>query len=219
MSDGFAYLDIIFFAMVAAFIGLRLRSVLGRRTGHERRRPDGFSAPPARQNDNVVALPEREQAEPAPSGDPVAAGLAAIRRMDRSFDAEDFLQGAKAAFGMIVDAFAKGEKDVLRPLLAPEVYRRFTAAIDDRARRGESLSTELVAIRGAEIVGAETLGSRARLTVRFESEQINVTHDANGEPIGGGTPETEIVVDIWTFERDTRSPDPNWQLTETHSPT
>jgi predicted lipid-binding transport protein (Tim44 family) len=99
------------------------------------------------------------------------------------------------------------------------VYRRFTAAIDDRARRGESLSTELVAIRGAEIVGAETLGSRARLTVRFESEQINVTHDASGAPIGGGTPETELVVDVWTFERDTRSPDPNWQLIETHSPT
>lgn len=218
MSDGFAYLDLIFFAMVAAFIGLRLRSVLGRRTGHERRRPDAFTAPPgARQNDNVVALPEREPAQPASGGDPVAAGLAAIRQLDRGFDATEFLQGARAAFGMIVDAFAKGDKDSLRPLLAPEVYRRFTAAIDDRSRRGETLSTELVAIRAAEIVGAETLGSRARVTVRFESEQINVTHDAQGQPVGGSLPATEIVVDVWTFERDMRSADPNWQLAETHS--
>lgn len=224
MSDGFAYLDLIFFAMVAAFIGLRLRSVLGRRTGNERRRPDAFTPPPAqRPADNVVPLPEREPtpaAAPPTSAAPMStsSALSAIRQMDRSFDVDGFLQGAKAAFGMIVDAFAKGEKDALRPLLAPDVYQRFAGAIDDRSRRGESLSTELVAIRKAEVEGAAVEGSRARLTIRFESDQINVTHDAQGQAVDGAAAEIEQVVDIWTFERDTRSTDPNWQLTETRSP-
>lgn len=224
MSDGFAYLDLIFFAMVAAFIGLRLRSVLGRRTGSERRRQNPFSPPaPPRGTDNVVALPEREPAADNADALPATplstpAALAAIRQMDRSFDADEFLQGAKAAFGMIVDAFAKGDKDGLRPLLAPDVYQRFAGAIDDRSRRGESLSTELVAIRTAELVGAAVSGSRARVTVRFESDQINVTLDAQGQATDGSAAEIEQVVDIWTFERDTRSPDPNWQLMETRSP-
>jgi predicted lipid-binding transport protein (Tim44 family) len=223
MSDGFAYLDLIFFAMVAAFIGLRLRSVLGRRTGNERRRPDAFSPPTAqRPADNVVQLPEREtppSAKPA-SSPPMSTGaaLSAIRQMDRGFDVDEFLQGAKTAFGMIVDAFAKGEKDALRPLLAPDVYQRFASAIDERSRRGESLSTELVAIRKAEVVGAAVEASRAKLTVRFESDQINVTRDAQGQTVDGAAAEIEQVVDIWTFERDTRSLDPNWQLTETRSP-
>ncbi|MEK0082711.1 Tim44/TimA family putative adaptor protein [Benzoatithermus flavus] len=229
MSDGFAYLDILFFAMIAAFIAFRLRSVLGRKTGHERPRVDpisqrtaarageGRSAP-----DNVVPLPERTPAspveEPAPgsiASETVRAELAAIRRADPSFDPQHFLQGAKAAFGMIVEAFAKGDKATLRPLLADEVFMQFAGAIDAREQAGRVLSTELVATRDVEIVAAVLVGTRARITVRFTSEQINVTRDAAGEIVEGDPRRIDTVVDVWTFERDVRSRDPNWQLVET----
>lgn len=216
MSDGFAYLDIIFFAMVAAFIALRLRSVLGRRTGNERQRADALRPTPPTQQDNVVPLPERPLPPPADdagiadvSDSGVKSGITAIRLADRSFDLDGFLQGAKAAFAMIVEAYAKGDKDGLRPLLAPDVFQRFATAMDDRSRRGETLATELVATRSAELAAAGMSGSRARLTVRFESEQINVTRNTAGDIVDGDSSRIDQVVDLWTFERDTRSRDPN----------
>lgn len=230
MSEGFAYLDIIFFAMVAAFIALRLRSVLGRRTGNERRRPSPLDAQPKprtaeqRPTDNVVPLPERA---PPPADEPAPAdlrdgslksGLAQIRRSDATFDSDQFLQGAKAAFSMIVEAFARGERDTLRPLLAPDVFARFVGSIEERERRGETLTTELVSIREAEFVEAQLAGGRARVGVRFTSQQINLTRDAKGEVIDGDPGQVEDVIDIWVFERDTRSRDPNWQLVETRTP-
>src|SRR5918993_510829 len=229
MSDGFAYLDILFFAMVAAFIAFRLRGVLGRKTGHERPRVDPISRrTAARGNDNVVPLPERGPA-PAPSpeeaaaaaatpngqGDPAMAGVAAIKRADPSFDLDYFLQGARAAFAMIVEAYAKGDKAGLRPLLADEVFAQFSRSIDGRERAGHVLSTELVATSGAELAAAGLQGGRARVTVRFTSEQINVTRDAAGNVVEGDPRQIETIVDVWTFERDTRSRDPNWQLVET----
>ena len=147
MSDGFAYLDIVFFAMVAAFIAFRLRSVLGRKTGNERPRTDPISQRAAAQaNDKVVPLPERAPAAPpaeapvAPGVGPdaVAAGLAEIRRVDPRFDIDHFLQGARAAFAMIVEAFAKGDKATLRPLLADEVFSQFAGAIDAREQAGRT---------------------------------------------------------------------------------
>jgi predicted lipid-binding transport protein (Tim44 family) len=235
MSDGFAYLDILFFAMVAAFIAFRLRGVLGRKTGHERPRVDPISRrTAARGNDNVVPLPERGPA-PAPSpeeaaataaavtpngqDDPAMAGVAAIKRADPTFDLDHFLQGARAAFAMIVEAYAKGDKAALRPLLADEVFAQFSGAIDGRERAGQVLSTELVATSGAELAAASLQGTRARVTVRFTSEQINVTRDAAGNVVEGDPRQIETVVDVWTFERDTRSRDPNWQLVETGAST
>jgi predicted lipid-binding transport protein (Tim44 family) len=231
MSDGFAYLDILFFAMVAAFIAFRLRGVLGRKTGHERPRVDPISRrTAARGSDNVVPLPERG-ATPPPSpeeaaaatpngqGDPAMAGVAAIKRADPSFDLDHFLQGARAAFAMIVEAYAKGDKAGLRPLLADEVFAQFSGAIDGRERAGHVLSTELVATSGAELAAASLQGSRARVTVRFTSEQINVTRDTAGNVVEGDPRQIETIVDVWTFERDTRSRDPNWQLVETGAST
>jgi predicted lipid-binding transport protein (Tim44 family) len=236
MSDGFAYLDILFFAMVAAFIAFRLRGVLGRKTGHERPRVDPISRrTAARGNDNVVPLPERGAAPP-PSpeeaaaaaaaaatpngqGDPAMAGVAAIKRVDPAFDLDHFLQGARAAFAMIVEAYAKGDKAALRPLLADEVFAQFSGAIDGRERAGHVLSTELVATSGAELAAAGLQGGRARVTVRFTSEQINVTRDAAGNVVEGDPRQIETIVDVWTFERDTRSRDPNWQLVETGAST
>jgi predicted lipid-binding transport protein (Tim44 family) len=226
MSEGFAYIDILFFAMVAAFIALRLRSVLGRRTGQERRRSGGFS--PARPNgaaDNVVALPERStsqaEAEAALAGlsdKGVKAGITQIRLADQRFDLQQFLGGARAAFEMIVEAYAAGEKATLRPLLADDVYAGFERAIDQRQAAGQSFETQLTAVPAAEVVGAEMRGSLARITVRFKSEQINILRDAQGKVLEGDPQTAEEVIDLWMFERDTTSPDPNWILVETRTP-
>ena len=226
MSEGFAYIDILFFAMVAAFIALRLRSVLGRRTGHERRRSGGFG--PARANgaaDNVVALPDRSSSAPeveaavaAPADDGVKAGLAQIRLADQRFDLQKFLGGARAAFEMIVEAYAEGNKTTLRPLLADDVYNGFERAIDQRQTAGHKLDTQLTAVPTTEVVSAEMRGRDARITVRFKSEQINLLSDAEGKVLEGD-PQTAVeVVDLWTFERDTTSQDPNWTLVETRTP-
>jgi predicted lipid-binding transport protein (Tim44 family) len=229
MSDGFAYLDILFFAMVAAFIAFRLRNVLGRRTGHERRRTDpvaGRPAPVVRAGDKVVPLPDRNGPTPpvAAGEDPgiadvtdgaLKAGLTQIRLADPSFDLDGFLQGARAAFGMVVEAFGKGDRAALRPLLADGLHGQFSRAIDDRERQQQSLTTELVSVRAAEVTGASMRGTRARVSVRFVSEQINVTRDAAGEVVDGDPKAIVEVTDLWTFERDTRARDPNWELAET----
>jgi predicted lipid-binding transport protein (Tim44 family) len=232
MSEGFAYIDILFFAMVAAFIALRLRSVLGRRTGHERRRT-GFPGP-ARANgagdgksasDNVVALPDRTGA-PVETDAAIAdlaegkvkTGLTQIRLADPSFDLNQFLAGARAAFEMIVQAYAAGDKDALRPLLADDVFAGFAGAIDQRSADGQTLDTQLLGIESAEVIEASMQGNMARVSVRFASEQVNVVRDADGKEVEGDATTAEEVVDIWTFERDTRSSDPNWILVETRTP-
>ncbi|MFO1075224.1 MAG: Tim44/TimA family putative adaptor protein [Geminicoccaceae bacterium] len=240
MSDGFAYLDILFFALVAAFIAFRLRSVLGRKTGSERPRVDPISrrtaaqatepparaGDPARGGDNVVPLPERgvppapaEESPALANADPTLRhGVAAIRAADPGFELDQFLQGARAAFAMIVEAFAKGDRRALRPLLADEVYAQFAGAIDAREKAGQVLTTELVATREAEPAAAGMVGALARVTVRFTSEQIKVVRDAAGAVVEGDPRQIETVIDVWTFERDTRSRDPNWQLVETGAP-
>jgi predicted lipid-binding transport protein (Tim44 family) len=107
----------------------------------------------------------------------------------------------------------------LRPLLADEVFAQFAGAIDAREQAGHVLTTELVATRSAELTAAAMQGGRARVTVRFTSEQINVTRDAAGNPVEGDPRQIETIIDVWTFERDTRSRDPNWQLVETGAST
>lgn len=226
MSEGFAYIDILFFAMVAAFIALRLRSVLGRRTGHERRRTGALG--PARPNgaaDNVVALPDRSpsqaEAEASLGGlsdAGVKSGLTQVRLADRRFDLQQFLNGARAAFEMIIEAYAAGDKSTLRPLLADDVYAGFERAIDQREAAGQSFETQLTAVPAAEVVGAEMRGNAARVTVRFKSEQINLLRDAEGKVLEGEPRTAEEVIDLWTFERNTTSPDPNWTLVETRTP-
>lgn len=227
MSEGFAYLDIIFVAMIAAFIAFRLRSVLGRRTGHERRRPTSIGpAPVQRTSEPAVGVPERSATTAPTVEGPIAdvrdpalkTGLTQIRLADPRFDLDVFLQGARAAFAMIVEAFAKGDKAALRPLLSDEVFRSFAGAIDQRAAAGHTLTTELVALENAEVSAAAVTGTRARIGVRFTSQQINATRDAAGNVVEGDPSRIDTVVDLWTFERDTRSRDPNWQLVETRTP-
>jgi predicted lipid-binding transport protein (Tim44 family) len=217
MSNGFPFIDIIFFAAVALFIAFRLRNVLGRRTGHERR-PEASTVTPG-SRDNVVSLPGREeQAEAAFShidDAELREGLTAIRRADPDFDLEGFLMGARQAFEMIVDAFARGDAEALRPLLADEVYNGFKDAIDQRREAGETLESEVVAIKQADAVEARMDGSWACVTVRFVSDQVNVTRDAEGNILDGDPEQLSEIVDLWTFARDTSTRDPNWELVST----
>lgn len=229
MSESFAFIDIIFFAMVAAFIAFRLRSVLGRRTGNERRRTNPFlTAEQKKQeagSDNVVKLPDRhanqDDAEPVFADikdGTLKKGLTDIRLADPHFDFDGFLEGAKAAFGMVLDAFANGDKATLRPLLADAVYDSFSAAIDQRETAGERLTTEIVSMRAAEVAEAVMDGPYAKLTVRFVTEQINATRDAEDNVVDGDASQIAELTDLWTFARDTRTDDPNWQLVETRTP-
>ncbi|WP_376097655.1 Tim44/TimA family putative adaptor protein [Roseomonas sp. CCTCC AB2023176] len=211
MSGGFP-LDLILFGMVAAFLVLRLRSVLGRRTGFER--------PPA-----PVAVPRPVEAEvtPAPARrgvpdarGPVGQALSRIRGVDPSFDAAAFLGGAEGAFRMIVEGFAAGNRPLLRDLLSEETYAGFEAAIADRESRSERQRTEIREVRDASIEAADLRGTVADVTVRFVSDQVNLTTDAEGKPVAGTDAVTELT-DVWTFQRDLRSEDPTWKLVATRS--
>ena len=227
MSEGIAYIDILFFAMVAAFIALRLRSVLGRRTGQERRRTEGFGGMDNnnRSTDNVVPIGDRgtstlenDLAIDALSDETVKAGLNEVRQVDHSFDLQQFLSGARLAFEMIVESYAAGDKDTLRPLLADQVFRGFARAIDERVAIEQSLDTQLINVSEPTVLEAKLDGAAAHVTLRFESEQLNIVRDRDGNIVEGDPGETEEVVDIWTFERDTQDVDPNWILIETRTP-
>ena len=225
--EGFQFIDIILLAMVAGFIVLRLRSVLGRRTGHE---PDRDGVPPNSRprmgNDNVVPLPagaRRNAAvtpldiEPAYQGTPLEAGMVQIKMADPSFSAEGFLQGAAKAFEIIITAYAKGDTDTLRPLLNSDVYAQFASVIQDREERGETLSCELVVLKPPRIESLDMRGSAAHIAVIFQSEQTNVVKNAAGEIIEGSPDHVESVTDVWTFSRDMDNADPNWILVATRS--
>jgi len=225
MGEGFPFLDIVLFAMVAAFIILRLRGVLGRRPGNGRSNQGGVSRQqPA--EENVITLPDRAQdslegidqkyASEEEAG--VAAGLTEIRLADEQFDPEEFLQGGRAAYEMIVTAYAVVDDSVLRQLLSDDVYDNFTGAIQNRIAEGHTLETTLLAIRSAEIVEARLSAGVAEITVKFVADVINVTREEDGNVVSGDPDMAQKVTDFWTFTRDARSSDPNWQLVETRSP-
>lgn len=226
MGDGFQFLDILLLGAIAGFIALRLRAVLGQRTGHEqkRRRPpyadkDAAGKDTDGADDNVITLPRRDAPDAALPADPaLEAVLAPLRAVDPEFDAAEFVSGAKAAYEMVVTAFAAGDKDTLRPLLSREVFNDFAGAIDDRAKRGETMETTFVGLRGTTITETQVNNRIAEVTVKFESELISVTKDAQGHVIGGHANSVDQVTDIWTFARDTRSRDPNWTLIATSAP-
>jgi predicted lipid-binding transport protein (Tim44 family) len=219
MENGFQFFDIILFAAVAGFLLLRLRSVLGRRTGNERRRPDPFAAPkpvPVPPNQLIANAPVID-AVPS-SGAPGLTGLAAIKAADPSFDEESFLKGARGAFQIIVKAFAGGDTAALEPLLNKDVYAAFVDAIGTRQAAKETLQTTLVAIKSAEIVEGSMEGTSALVTVKLVSDQINVTRAADGHVVDGDAEKVIEKSDFWTFSRLLRARDPNWILVATHSP-
>lgn len=213
---------------IAAFIFWRLKSVLGTRTGHERPpmelRPKP-ATPPAPAMADLPPQPKEAEAAKIPvwqgharEGSPDAKALEAIAAADANFTVPYFLDGARAAYEMIVAAYAEGNKAELKPLLASDVYEGFSEAIDGRARLGETMESKMVAINRAEIEGVEVNGKRASITVRFVSEFISVRKNRAGEVLEGDPKKIREITDIWTFERDLRSRDPNWRLSATEAP-
>jgi predicted lipid-binding transport protein (Tim44 family) len=217
MGGGFQFIDIILFALVAGFLILRLRSVLGRRDGHQGPAQDPFRPPPAKDKAeaDVVRLPER--GEPAPDQAPgsLQAGVTQIKIADPSFKEDEFLSGAGVAFEMILTAYVAGDSAALEPLLSPEVFANFSRSIEERAAAGDVLETTLVGVQKATIEEAYMAGRMAHVTVRFVSEQVTVTRNASGDIVEGDPERVTTVTDLWTFARDTRSPDPNWTLVAT----
>lgn len=223
--------------VVAIAVLLKLRSVLGQRTGHQEP-PDYLREKKERaarrdesaSNDNVVKLPTRtgvdvEDKDPrlaeiddiAKPRTKLNKGLKAVLSNDPSFSPREFLGGADMAYEMIVDAFASGDKTTLRNLLSGEVYEGFGSVIDDRNSRGETVRSKFVGIDSSEITAAEMKDSEAHVTVRFKSQIVSSTHDKDGSLIEGDEKDIVRVTDIWTFARDTGSNDPNWKLVATEA--
>lgn len=241
--DVFDIYTIIFLAL-AVFIFIRLRSVLGQRTGRERPPYDPYSRrdaakAPVGATDKVVNFPgpandkpavpvpvePLEDAEPAPArwagiaevGSAVANGLDAIAAQERDFDAKHFLTGARAAYEMIVVAFAHGDRAALKDLLARDVFDGFAAAITEREQRGETMETQFVGIEKADIIEADARGRSAQITVRFLSQLISVTRDKHGGVVDGDPEQVADVTDVWTFARELGARDPNWKLVATEA--
>ncbi|ANU08826.1 Tim44/TimA family putative adaptor protein [Paraurantiacibacter namhicola] len=223
-------LEIVILAAIAVFLGLRLYSVLGRRAEHEEEAAvQRFEAKreAAEQRERQAAqvrerpdLASTPQAEPAPRalvGFPPAIekGLQQISGADRGFDLLSFLEGAKAAYGMILEAFWEGDKDTLRELCDDDVYASFAGAIDARDAAGETLANKLIRIEDETVHSASLDGKVARIAVRFVSDIAAVTRDKDGNVIAGSLDDAVESRDIWTFSRDIGSGDPAWLLDET----
>lgn len=220
----------IFFLILAIVIFLMLRNALGRRTGNERPPFDPYSRRQAG-DDKVVSLPGargRVGDAPPPTpptnwdrfaapGSATAEGLAAIAATDPAFDPGQFLEGARVAYEMIIGAFANGDRRALRDLLSKSVHDGFIEAIDAREKNGETMESTFVGIDSADIVDATLKARTAQITVKFRSQLISVTRDRDGETVDGDPKAVRDVTDIWTFERDTSSRDPNWKLAATEA--
>jgi predicted lipid-binding transport protein (Tim44 family) len=228
----------IIFLALAVFIFLRLRNVLGQRTGSERPPFDRAAARdmlPGKQDNNVVPMPGSviDQTPLAPTADvvpptdrwkglaepgsPLEHGLNAIVAQDSSFDPQHFISGAKGAYEMIVLAFANGDRRALKDLLSTEVYESFEAVIKDREKHEQKTESRFVSIDKAELVGAELRDRAAHLTVRFVSQMISATRDKTGKVVDGNPDQVADITDVWTFARDVNSRDPNWKLVGTGS--
>ena len=244
--DGRIDVTTLLFLVLAVVVFLKLRSVLGKRTGHEQARYERYKAQQEASQrsakvgaqDKVVTLPrrEREDLEPRPveqvavrtdveerakglaAGNAgLAKGLVDIVRADLSFDPDGFLKGARAAYEIIVTAFAEGNRKTLRDLLSRDVFDGFSGAIGDRESRGEQIDQSFVGIKSADIVEAELKNGMAQLTIKFVSELISATRDKAGEVIAGDPKRIKEVTDIWTFAREVASRNPNWRLIATQA--
>jgi predicted lipid-binding transport protein (Tim44 family) len=239
MQDSFDITTLIFIVL-AVFVVWRLRSVLGQKTGSEqppldplsRREPPLRPGKPSADQDNVVRLPGANGARVAPEpgvsaaerwkgfaepGTPMALALDEIARSEPTFDAATFLDGAQAAYEMIVSAFAQGDRKTLKDLLSKDVYEGFERAITEREQRGEKVETTFVSVDKAEITGADVQGKTAQVSIRFLSKLITVTRDAADVVVDGSPDAVVDVTDVWTFERVLGSRDPNWKLVATEA--
>jgi predicted lipid-binding transport protein (Tim44 family) len=229
MGEDFSVIQVLFLAALAIFILLQLRRVLGRRTGNERPR-DPFAA---RSSAGVAGRPLDKEAPPplgdrapaddgstrigtvAPEGSALNQALTEIQLADRSFDLDRFIGGARAAYRLLVEAFARGDKAALKPLLSPDVFASFSSVIDGRAAKGETVELKLTGIKDATITAAKLDGRQAEITVSFESEVVTVTKNSDGAVIAGDPGTVVTVIDIWSFAREVKSKTPDWILVGT----
>ena len=225
MSEGIPYADIIILALVAGFILLRLRSVLGAKSEDD---PDSFrkeTRPVAPAHDRVVQLDAkaakqkpREELDPflaTVADEQKVAALNEMKEGDPQFTVTAFVEGARRAFEMIFDAFAKGDKSTLKMLLSETLYDTFCKEIDARDTDDSKTETTLLSVKTKAISLATLEKSVAKIGVQFESEQVTVVRDSKGEIVGGSASEVHHVDDEWVFERDMTSKNPNWKLIET----
>ena len=241
MSEAFDIYTLLFLVL-AVVIFIRLRNVLGRRTGNERPPYDPYTTPDAKRagpeaNEPVVALPrgrssrgpvaeasvpsvedlEARLGRHAAKDSPLGQSLTGLMRADPGFDPNHFIDGAKAAYEMIVMGFAQGDDATLKQLLGSDVYDGFQRAIRERESRGEKVESSLVGIDKTDIIEAEVKNRTAYVTVKFVSELISVTRAADGEVVEGDPKKVREVTDIWTFAREVRSKNPNWKLVATEA--
>jgi predicted lipid-binding transport protein (Tim44 family) len=212
--------EIIILAMIAAFLGLRLYSVLGRRAEHEEEPvPTRFEQPEGQQAQGQprIAPPPPAQRQREYSGFPldIDQGLRAIAAADRNFDLVSFLEGARGAYGMVLEAYWTGDKETLMELCDSDVYQGFAAAIDEREAAGEKLDNRLIRIEEVEIRSAGMAGRTARIALLFKADIAAVTRDSAGNVVAGSLDDAIDSRDIWTFSRDVSSADPHWLLDET----
>lgn len=231
-------INTIILIVVAVAVLLKLRSVLGQRSGHQE--PPDYLKEIRRQTSekkqddtapgNVVKLPTRgdldvEEKNPrlaeiekiAKPRTKLSNGLKAILKSDPNFSPKEFIGGADMAYEMIVDAFASGDKETLQNLLSSEVFEGFASVIDDRESRGETVNSKFIGIDSSEITAAEAKDGEAHVTVKFRSQIVSSTHDKDGKVIEGDESDIATVKDIWTFSRDMKSRDPNWKLVATEA--
>ncbi|MDO9363287.1 MAG: Tim44/TimA family putative adaptor protein, partial [Sphingopyxis sp.] len=211
-------------AMIAAFLGMRLYSVLGKRTGHEQepvlpRRDERAPASPVRLDENdgstaAAAVPDTSGLVYEPAAE---AGLRHLLASDRNFDAGRFMEGAEAAYRMILESFWSGDRDTLRDLCDDDSYEAFAEAITARDARGEKLDNRLIRVDSAKITAVELNRSEARITVHYHADISAVTRDSDGRMIAGSMSDASQTDDRWTFRRQVGSGDPNWLLDETES--
>ena len=241
MNELFDPLNLVL-AAIALMVVWRLRSVLGQRTGHERPPSDPY-APPRRTNGSasvetgsgkILEFPLGKEdsekrnevtSEPeapvwtgfAEAGSPLAKGFEKLAQADPGFLPKAFLEGAKLAYEMIVEAFAKGDKPALKNLLSREVFDGFSKAIDSRTQAGEKLDFQFVGFEKVDFESVALAGKRASIVVKFASQMISATYDKAGALIDGNPKEVRDITDIWTFERDVAQKDPNWRVVATET--
>ena len=207
------FIDILIFAVIAVLLVLRLRSVLGQRSGYEQPQDNQVKESFADKGNAPIQFPKVADKSTKISG----SGLDALRRADRKFNEKEFVQGATAAFDMILAAFADGNQAQLQRLLSYDLLQSFMQTIHDRTAAKESLEITINDIREVSILNVELVDSVASITVHFHTTQTRIARDEHGDVMEDSDTEPQEFIDIWTFERDLTLSDPNWKLAETES--
>jgi len=226
MGIALPFVDILIFAIIAIFLGLRLRNILGTRDGYEqtpdelgqKARHNPLAEQPVDEADEKIVPLRPTTGSATGSGAAISGdGINAIKKADPSFDTDQFAQGAAMAFGMVLTAYAEGDLSQLRRLLGYDLFNEFSDAIRDRNADNESLSLVIDSIDDIQILDGNVSDGIASVTVRIVSQQTRRIFDMNGDEIIDESADHQPEIDVWTFERDTQIADPNWKLVETSS--